>query len=319
MDISTTGAKKGDENGDKGESSKPKGVSTKLTMTGDAGPIGKVQKRTHSEVSETSLEEFNYMHEHLDTLSADLKETKESMKNLMTKDDIETFITKTVDSVLKGMEAKIKKMVEAKVDEKVTEKVTELNDRLDHMVFENAEIKDRLDKVENQLKKEKENTRNALEKSNYNEQYSRKKNIKIMGVTVFENETEWNLTEKILTIVKENINVDIEPSEIVAIHRIPSKHNPKPVLVKFKNNSVKTRLMRHRKVMKEQGHKLVDDVTKRNTELISRLLKHEQIDSAWFFNGFIYGKTTEGKRYRFDLFSDINAVISKKEGEDGED
>ena len=62
--------------------------------------------------------------------------------------------------------------------------------------------------------------------------------------------------------------------------------------------------------MKEQGYKLVDDVTKKNTELISRLLKYEKIDSAWFFNGFIYGKTTEGKRYRFDLFSDINALLS---------
>ena len=42
-------------------------------------------------------------------LTTDVKETKESMKNLMTKGDIEGFITKTVESILKGMEAKIKK------------------------------------------------------------------------------------------------------------------------------------------------------------------------------------------------------------------
>ena len=73
--------------------------------------------------------------------------------------------------------------------------------------------------------------------------------------------------------------------------------------------------MKHRKTMKQHGNKLVDDVTKKNTELISRLLKHEKIDSAWFFNGFIYGKTIEGRRYRFDLFSNIEGVISnKKEG-----
>ena len=108
---------------------------------------------------------------------------------------------------------------------------------------------------------------------------------------------------------------------VVALHRIPSKHNPKPVLVKFKNNNVKTRLMKHRKIMKQQGYKLVDDVTKKNTELISKLLKHDKIESAWFFNGFIYGKTTEGKRHRFDLFSDIDTVITpkKKEGEDEEE
>ena len=72
--------------------------------------------------------------------------------------------------------------------------------------------------------------------------------------------------------------------------------------------------------MKQQGHKLVDDVTKKNTELISRLLKHEKVHSAWFFNGFIYGKTTEGKRYRFDIYSNINGVFNKKkEGEEEEE
>ena len=149
---------------------------------------------------------------------------------------------------------------------------------------------------------------------------SRKNNVKVMGVEVLDDETEVRLTENVLNIIRERTNVDIKLSEIVAIHRIPSRHDPQPVLLKLKNNSVKTRLMKHRKTMKQHGHKLVDDVTKKNTELISRLLKHQKIDSAWFFNGFIYGKTTEGKRYRFHLFSDIEAVMSKKkEGEDEEE
>ena len=307
-----------DMSSDKG--GKPIGVDTKVTKLGDGQPVEKMKKRTHSEVSETSLEELGFIHAHLDTLATDLKETKESMKNLMTKDDIESFIKLTVNSVLEGMEAKIKTMVEEEVKEKVTDQLTEVNDRLDSMVFENSEMKDRLDKVEKKLKKEKERTKTALERSNYNEQFSRKNNVKIMGVEYIDDETEARLTEKVLHIIKEKTDVDIKLSEIIAIHRIPSRHDPQPVLMKLKNNSVKTRLMKHRKTMKQHGHKLVDDVTKKNTELISRLLKHEKIDSAWFFNGFIYGKTSEGKRYSFDLFSKIEAVISKKkEGEDEED
>ena len=246
---------------DKEDSSK--GVSTKVSLTGDGEPLGKVQKRTHSEVSETSVEEFNIIHQQLDILTSDLKETKESIKQLMTKDDIETFISKTVESVLKSLETKIRKYVDEKVEEKVKERVTELNDRLDHVTYENGEIKDRLDKVERELKKEKERTRSAIEKSNYNEQYSRKNNVKILGVPDLTNETEMKLKTEVLSIVKEKTDVEIELSEIVAIHRISSKLNPKPVLVKFINNSVKTRLMKHRKMMKQQGHKLVDDVTKK--------------------------------------------------------
>lgn len=292
-----------------------KGVSTKITLTKDGEPLGKVQKRTHSEVSETSVEELNMIHQHLDTLTSDLKATNESIKQLMTKDDIETLIVKTVEGVLKSLETKMKKYIDVRVEEELKERVTELHDRLDHVTFENGEIKDRLDKVESELKKEKERTKSAIEKSNHNEQYSRKNNVKLMGVADLTNETESRLTKNVLAIIKEKTDEDIESSDIVAIHRIPSKINPKPVLVKFKNNSVKTRLMKHRKVMKQQGYKLVDDVTRENTQLIGRLLEHEKIDSAWFFNGYIYGKTTDGKRYRFDLHSDINAIISpKKEG-----
>lgn len=311
MDMSAKGHSKESAHEEK------RGESSKVTKSGGGGePVGKVQKRTHSEVSETSAEELNIIHQQLDGLTKDLKETNESIKQLMTKDDIETFVTKTVEKVLKGMETKIKVYVNQEVEKKVKEKTTELNDRLDHVVYENAEMKERLDKLEKELKEEKEKTKSAVEESNYNQQYSRKNNVKVMGVADLINETETRLTAKVLSLIKEQTDVDIEPSEIMAIHRIPSKNSPKPVLIKFINNSVKTRLMKHRKVMKQNGHKLVDDVTKKNTQLITRLLQHEKIDSAWYFNGFIYGKTADGKRYRFDLYSDIEAVISpKKEDE----
>lgn len=317
MDITARGVTKVDEKSDK-DDSKIKGASSKVTISGDGEPMGKMKKRTHSDVSETSMEELGFIHTQLDNVTAELKETKESLKNLMTKSDISEFITKTVDSVLKGINDKIKQVVEEEVKEKVKETVTELNNRLDFIVYENVEIKERLDKVENKLKKQKEKTKAAFEQSNYNEQFSRKNNVKIMGVEALGDETDSKLTAEIIDIVKQKTNVDIDPSDIVALHRIPSRHNPRPVLVKFKNNSIKTRLMRNRRIMKQQGYKLVDDVTKKNTELISRLLRHEKIDSAWFFNGFIYGKTTEGNRHRFDLYSDIEAVITKKKDDEEE-
>ena len=73
-------------------------------LTGDGEPLGKTQKRTHSEVSETSLVELAFIRTQLDTVTAELKETKDSMKNLMTKSDIADFITKTEESVLKGID-----------------------------------------------------------------------------------------------------------------------------------------------------------------------------------------------------------------------
>ena len=64
--------------------------------------------------------------------------------------------------------------------------------------------------------------------------------------------------------------------------------------------------------MRTAEFRLVDDVTKLNTELINRLSSHERIESAWYFNGSVYGKTTEGKRLKFDIYSNIGAVINQR-------
>ena len=63
--------------------------------------------------------------------------------------------------------------------------------------------------------------------------------------------------------------------------------------------------------MKRAGHRLVDDVTKLNAKLISKLLDHPSIESAWFFNGSVFGKTNCGKRMKFNLYDDIDAAVAK--------
>ncbi|WAR11920.1 hypothetical protein MAR_026100 [Mya arenaria] len=81
-------------------------------------------------------------------------------------------------------------------------------------------------------------TKDALKMSNYNEQYSRKTNIKIVDVSEEREETEARLTEKVDVILKA-LGVELGKSEILAIHRIPtSGYGPRPVLIKAIHNSV---------------------------------------------------------------------------------
>ncbi|KAH3863738.1 hypothetical protein DPMN_026736 [Dreissena polymorpha] len=68
--------------------------------------------------------------------------------------------------------------------------------------------------------------------------------------------------------------------------------------------------MRKRTPMKAKGFKLVDDVTKRNQGLISRLLLHPDIKSACFFNGSVFGQTNSEKRIKFDIFDNVDNAIS---------
>ena len=290
---------------------------------GKVGEPPAKSKRTFSDVSETSVEELSIINQQLECLTSELKETKDKVMSLMSKEDVQGFITKAIDN---AMNLALKKLEEL-MDSKVKEKTKEIEEKIEGLEFENGDLKDRLKQTETDLKTCMKNiraceklVRTSAQKSNYNEQYSRKNNVKIFNIPEVENETKGMLTDGVCTELLARGNVDLNPDDIMAIHRIPGKLGvPKPVLVKLKNNSAKTKVMKQRKAMKEAGHKLVDDVTKLNTGLIGRLLKHAKIDSAWYFNGAVYGKTTEGKRHKFDIYCSTDAVINPVDGAGGED
>ena len=56
--------------------------------------------------------------------------------------------------------------------------------------------------------------------------------------------------------------------------------------------------------------RLGDDVTKENRDLIARLLDHESVTSAWYFNGAVFG-SVKGKRVKFDILDDIDLKVRK--------
>ena len=272
------------------------------------------EKRAKTEMENSSFgDEITMINKQLEQLSEDTKKTAEKVKDMLTRDEMRDFITTTVNVLMKELQVRIEKEIDTKVQEKIKEKTTEINDRLDSLTYENVQLRERLEKVEIELKANEALTQTAMRKSNYNEQYSRKNNIKIMGVPEKEDETIEILEDTICEILHKKAGLMIDPRKIDAIHRIPGKAGmPKPVLLKMRNNHEKTKIMRHRKEMKEAGYRLVDDVTKLNTELINRLTMHEHIASAWFFNGSVYGKTTAGKRHKFELYCNISKVIRVK-------
>lgn len=152
----------------------------------------------------------------------------------------------------------------------------------------------------------------AMQMGNYNEQYSRKFNIKIMN---YPEKKDEDLRETFVTdIVKEKLNVTITSSDIQAIHRIPGKAGqPKPVIVKMINSEVKSKIMRVKKNLPKEGLNLVDDVTQLNMGLITRLRESERFENVWYFNGSVYGKTAEGTKLKFDLFDDIEFKLRGKQ------
>lgn len=272
------------------------GSTTQATGVSEPPP-SKLVKRTISEVSDASAEELTIINQQLEHLNTDLKETKEKVMSLMSKQDVQDFISETIKKIAVELETHLGTVI----DTKVKEKTKELTDKVKSLEFEKDQLTDRVKRAEKDLKTYKDKLTAceklaiaSAQKSNFNEQYSRKNNVKILNIPEGTYETEQILTENITTALLAKGNVDLDPQDIVAIHRISGKTGvPKPVLLKLKNNSVKTRIMKQRKAMKDAGHRLVDDVTKLNTGLIGRLMRHSRIESAWYFNGQCMEKLQE--------------------------
>ncbi|CAG2253218.1 unnamed protein product [Mytilus edulis] len=104
------------------------------------------------------------------------------------------------------------------------------------------------------------------------------------------------------------LGVKIEPSEIVAAHRIPGKHGkPRPILVKFMRMESKISILRNRKLINEKLEvRISDDVTKLNQGLLNRLYLHEDVTSACLLKETEFIEKVKG---------DIKTVIEEYESD----
>jgi hypothetical protein len=99
--------------------------------------------------------------------------------------------------------------------------------------------------------------------------------------------------------VKDKLNVKVDPSEIQAIYRIRGNiGEARPVIMKLVNSEVKYRIMRAKENLpKKENVRLVEDFTKDNVGLITRLRNCKEFESAWYFNCSVYGKLLMKREY----------------------
>ena len=280
----------------------------------------KAPKRTISDVSDisnTSLDESLNI----------IKKLEGIEQSMVKKTDLQSIVEKTVKKMLVQSEDSMTKYLR-EMEQRYKDEMQGLNSRVEGLVTANKALKNDVQAKDAQINELKAKVsdleilaKNAQSKANYNEQYSRKNNIKIHGVEENEHENTQEVATKLLQDVAE---VTVSETDIIAIHRIPAKKGAiRPILLKVKNSAVKSQIMKNRPTFKSTGkYKLSDDVTALNSSLITRLLAHPKIEQAWFFNGSVYGLPKENqanqgnkeqarKRLKFDIYDDLNEKLSK--------
>ncbi|KAH3720504.1 hypothetical protein DPMN_056872 [Dreissena polymorpha] len=281
-------------------------------------PATKKQRADSNNSNNNSMEELSSIHTQLEVMTEGICHLRDDLKSMLKKGEIEELIMNTVTTIMGKIEETMIKRIETE-----TKNITkEFKEQIAGLEFENEQLKQKMDELKSsstkaiselqtQVDKNYDTSRDALKLANYNEQYSRKNNVKIMNIEESPQESETSLIQTISSILKTTADVELKPEDIIAIHRIPTKKgNIRPILLKLRNNNAKSSIMRKRTPMKAKGFRLVDDVTQRNQGLISRLFLHPDIKSAWFFNGSVFGQTNSEERIKFDIFDNIDNTIS---------
>ena len=271
-------------------------------------------KRFHSCLSSDS--------DHSLCIENELETIKTTLDKVVKRDDIENIVSSSMGKLVINLKKEIKQEIMIEVGKETTkirkeynEKIVNMGGRIDVLEFDNANLLERNAALHTELKSLKENIKeignrstDAMRQGNWNEQYSRKKNVKIYNMP--ENRDE-KLPVTLINQLKEKLNLNIDCSDIVAMHIIPGRPvAPRPILIKFLRMESKIALLRRKKDISEVFNvKIGDDITKQNQGLLNRLYLHEKITSAWFFNGHVFGTDEKGARHKFDIYDNINEKL----------
>ena len=131
-----------------------------------------------------------------------------------------TFNSEMMDAINAALDSKLDQLatrIEAMVSSKIAELETKFQSVQDEVQQLKEDVNDSINHVEDVLRQEINET---WEYAVRNEQYSRKNNLRVLGLD--EDETE-NLEEKFIKFVQDNLQEDIVSDHIEIIHRIGAK------------------------------------------------------------------------------------------------
>jgi hypothetical protein len=124
------------------------------------------------------------------------------------------------------------------------------------------------------------------EKSNDNEQYSRRSNIRIFGLETRNSSSEAaeDCTKVVVDFCKDELGVDVKKDEIDRAHRVgrPNGNKARALIVKFKSHFSKIKVMKAKRQLKGKRIYVNEDLTKHNLWLL------KQTKEACKGKGYVY-------------------------------
>ena len=234
----------------------------------------------------------------------------------MTKDDINKKLSNVItkdDGFLRGLFRDIFQEMKDELLNSVYKRLEILEGRL----FERDEENDRLQKSVENMTKTIDSQKELIEqqkaenkklkdeigavniemeaKLNDLEQYSRKNNIRISGLTETGSETAEAATEKVIEKLNEKIpDLNLQLHHIDVAHRVGDKKKGRhrQIIVKLNSRMKRDEILKNRRLFKGTNIFICEDLTKANQLVLTCLRKKmpDEVDQSWSKGGRLYYK-----------------------------
>ena len=179
-----------------------------------------------------------------------------------------------------------------------TNTVKILEDRFDKLKTENNELREELKVIKTEV--DNNNTKFAKLEAKLqevqghsiaNEQYSRRRNVRIFGMREDAGE---NCVGKVFDLVTAKLGRKLTDHDIEVAHRLPAKVKPWPIIVQFRNRDIKLDVMKRRRVLKGSGIVVADDLCSGLLNTFNRLKQHPDCKKAWSWDGQLFAELKTG-------------------------
>ena len=174
---------------------------------------------------------------------------------------------------------------------------------------ENVALKKKISNLCTDLEKQKEENTSlkrdinkqsemANEKINDLEQYGRRNNIRINGMTEQDDEDETQTTAAVIEVLNKNIpDLDLIQADVDIAHRLGKKEENKKrqIIVKFVSIMKRDIIFREKKkAFKDKQMFINEDLIRINQQVLFSLRKNmpDEVDKAWSRGGKLYFKNT---------------------------
>lgn len=245
--------------------------------------------------------------------------------------DMETIAERIATSAIEALRKEVDVAIEKVVEKMKSHFTMELTEAVDH-------IYRRLDSVEQRLavleqKPDEHNGNEGMDVlkqeileakvvANDTEQYTRRHNIRILGLA---NQND-DYKECVVDFLKSKLKIqNIDKTDLEAAHPLPKRNKEsstdngsqsvrtKPaVIVSFHSRDLRDRVIRQRRLLKGRNQTIIEDLTMLNVQTLNRARNSPEIVKTWTWNGRIYGINKDGQTLFIRPFQPINqcTVIS---------